>query len=113
MKKIFFSIVVLSMVFSCNRNKPKIEATKMQAVLTDVHYAEAYSMITQKDSSLRGNKKNIDSLASFYALIFKHHHISSKDYFQSLEWYKAHPNELDSVYLKMIPEFTKEEDIYR
>lgn len=85
----------------------------MQAILVDVQYAEAYSMLTQKDSSKRGNKKNIDSLSAFYAAIFKHHKVSSDDYFQSLDWYQEHPTELDSIYLKMIPEFTKLEDIYR
>ncbi len=113
MKKTFLFLLSFSILVACNKDQPKINPTKMQAILTDVQYAEAYSMQTQKDSALRGNKKNIDSLSAFYAVIFNHHHISSEDYFQSLEWYKKHPTDLDSIYLKMIPEFTKQEDIYR
>ena len=51
--------------------------------------------------------KNTDSLAGFYITIFKHYNITAEEFAASLEWYKAHPEELDSMYNKMLPVATR------
>ena len=51
--------------------------------------------------------KNTDSLAGFYITIFKHYNITPEEFATSLEWYKAHPEELDSMYNKMLPVATR------
>ena len=74
----------------------------MQKVLLDINLAEAYSQ-NIKDSLHRRGSKNIDSLAVFYKDIFEHYHITKEQFAQSMDWYKSHPEDLDTVYNKMIP----------
>ena len=75
----------------------------MKKVLLDIHLAEAYS-ITLKDSLHRAGTKNTDSLAVFYNDIFNHYHITQEQFTQSLNWYKDHPEDLDTIYNNMIPQ---------
>ena len=78
----------------------------MQKVLLDVNLAEAYSL-TIKDSLHRRGSKNLDSLAVFYKDIFAHYHITKEQFTVSLDWYKNHPEELDTIYNNMLPIATK------
>lgn len=97
---LFCSLVV---VCSCqSSNKHQLSATKMQAILDDLHVAEAYSVIINQDSARRDTERNVDSLRKYYQIIFKHHHITFKEFDESLTWYKNHPHELDSMYAKII-----------
>jgi len=94
------SLVVL---FSCqSSNKHQLSATKMQAVLDDLHVAEAYSVLINQDSARRETERNVDSLKKYYQIILKHHKITFKEFDESLTWYKNHPHELDSMYAKII-----------
>lgn len=77
----------------------------------DIQTAEVYSTMVKKDSLQRGLMKNEDSLAFFYKEIFAHYHITANQFQQSFDWYKKHPADLDSIYTKMIPEFSKMEGI--
>ncbi len=74
----------------------------MGKVLLDVNMAEAYS-VNVIDSMRRTGLKNTDSLAVYYKSIFAHYKITKEQFSKSLEWYKAHPEEMDSVYKKIIP----------
>ena len=95
------------MATSCKDNK-KVESEahiprdKMQKLLLDVNIAEAYSTMV-KDSLHKAPGKNYDSLAVYYRSILAHHKISADQFTNSLNWYKAHPEEMDSIYVKMIP----------
>ena len=80
---------------------------KMQQVLYDLHLAEAYSTMARKDSTVRRNAKDMDSLGVYYVTIFKHHQLSADQFQESLQWYKEHPEQLDSIYSKMIPDVLK------
>jgi len=70
----------------------------MEKVLLDVQLAEVYSTMASKDSTQLQGLKNNDSLAVYYKEIFTHHHIDANQFMTSLDWYRAHPEELDSVY---------------
>ena len=85
---------------------------KMQQVLYDIHLAEAYSTMAVKDSTRRRGERNMDSLALYYATIFQHHKLNPAQFQESLQWYKQHPEELDSIYSKMIPDMLKLETKY-
>ena len=107
--KIFLvSFLLITTISACSQNDSKapIEATKLEAVLRDVHTAEAYSSLLGKDSSYsKYNGKNIDSLAVFYQEILNRHQISMQEFDSALKWYSLHPQELDSVYAHILPTF--------
>ena len=69
----------------------------MEQVLYDVSLAESYSSYARDNNHIMGSK-NTDSLAVFYKQIFEHYHITGDDFNQSMTWYKAHPDDLDSLY---------------
>jgi len=113
MIKPYLLLLVLLMLFwSCKQDKPTIDAKKMKLILTDLHYAEAYSMNLNKDTSSVETKRNMDSLSVYYRSILKHHKVSLKEFESSFNWYAHHPDELDSIYMKMLPDMTTQEGIY-
>ena len=73
----------------------------MQKVMMDVNLAETYSTHVQ-DGVHRGSMKNTDSLSAYYKTIFSHYKITEEEFYSSMEWYKSHPEELDSIYAKML-----------
>jgi hypothetical protein len=105
----FFLLLLCVLTFSCKNKSTdtgsRIPAKTMQKVLLDINLAEAYSAIV-KDTSHRTAGKNADSLASYYHNILKHYNITSKEFEESLNWYKAHPDKLDTLYNGVIPLIT-------
>ncbi|HTN47452.1 MAG TPA: DUF4296 domain-containing protein [Flavipsychrobacter sp.] len=101
MHRLFFPYLFL-LVVSCQETSTHLPPGKMQGVLEDIHLAEAYSSMVARDSGIRTSQKNNDSLASYYQLILEHHKLSANQFEESLKWYKQHPEELDSIYAKMI-----------
>lgn len=84
---------------------PEIPPEKMQHVLMDIHFAETWSTFLQRDSNdQKSMLRQEDSLASFYQAVFRHHDITLDAFLQSLDWYKRHPEKMDSIYIRMIPE---------
>jgi len=67
----------------------------------DVSLAETYSTMTSDNQHTRG-VKNSDSLSVYYKTIFAHYDITQNEFDESMQWYKAHPEELDTVYSHMI-----------
>lgn len=104
------SFIGLTMLLcSCSNNNKEqapISRKKMSALLLDIHFAEAYSSIIPKDSNSKPASvtgKNIDSLAVYHQAIFSKHKIKLPDWEQALKWYTQHPQELDSVYARILP----------
>lgn len=97
------------LLFGCNKgggaSDEHLPPKLMQKVMMDVAEAETYCTHVQ-DNVHRGSMKNTDSLSAYYKTIFSHYKISQDEFYNSLEWYKNHPEELDSVYAKMIPAAT-------
>ncbi len=83
---------------SCNRSGPHLPKEEMQKVLLDVQLAEVYSTMAPKDTTGVAGSESADSLAAFYREVLAHHHTTAQEFMQSLDWYRAHPDELDSVY---------------
>jgi DNA polymerase III sliding clamp (beta) subunit (PCNA family) len=80
---------------------------KMQAVIKDIQIAESYASIAGYDTALHIQVKNDDTLAKYYSIALKHHNITLEQFHQSLDWYRLHLTELDSIYvraMKSIPE---------
>jgi len=89
-----------------DENDNHLSPERMANLMVDIHLAETYSTLV-KDSTHTPGKKNPDSLAAFYKDIFAHHHTTMEEFSKSLTWYKAHPNEMDSLYNGMIPIISK------
>lgn len=108
--RLFVCLFIVSLLLgSCNMNADKnvhLPKEKMQQILLDINLAEAYSTMA-KDSLHKTGAKNIDSLAAYYATIFRHHKITQKQFQTSLAWYKLHPNDMDSLFNNIMPVITK------
>ena len=106
-----FLLIFLSCLFmaSCHirTNDNHLSPAKMGRIILDIQLAESYSTIIGRDSIYKGNEKNLDSLARFYKEILAHHKVSQQEFSSSLDWYRTHPEMLDSVYNSIIPEITK------
>lgn len=70
-------------------------------MLIDLYYAESYSAMVD-DSAHQFRAKNLDSLAHYYKEIQAHYNVSDTAFIKSIDWYKNHPEQMDSAYAKMI-----------
>ena len=107
MPRLLLIVFSLSVLLSCKHNNSTysgdhLSREMMEKVLLDINLAEAYS-ISAKDSVHKPGTKNMDSLSAFYKRVFDHYKITDAEFNSSLEWYKGHPEELDSVYAHIIP----------
>ncbi len=110
MSKIF--VLLLSICFllsSCegdDKEGKHIPKEKMEKIMLDINLAEAYSAMV-KDSLQKAGVKNIDSLSDFYKDIFAHYNITREEFQESMNWYKNHPEDLDSVVNNLAPVINK------
>ena len=100
-----YSVAFLVMMLCClsckEEEQPHLSREEMMKVLQDVHLAEVYSTMVDFGEE-RTTNKNLDSLAKYYNVVFQAHGITQEEFNASAEWYAQHPNELDSVYTKMV-----------
>ena len=75
---------------------------QMAPILADLHIADAYSGVL-KDSLRQTRAKDYDSLALWMAQIFVRHGVTMQEFNKSMDWYRDHPLELDSLYASVIP----------
>jgi len=106
-KNLIALCAVCIVLASCHRNMGNhIPPKVMSKVLYDINIAESYSIIL-KDSLHKNGVKNTDSLAGFYKDIFAHYNITQQQFETSMTWYTEHPEDLDSMYLNMLPTLSK------
>jgi len=108
----FYIVLLASLMFWCacknNGNTGyHLPPKTMGKLLVDIHLAEAYSSLVKKDSANIWAQKNYDSLASYYKDILAHYNITQEQFGQSMDWYRTHPADLDSIYEKMLPEINR------
>ena len=101
MKLIYILLASWLLFFSCQPKPNIIPQKDMLNILLDINIAESYSNLV-KDSLHKDGTKNIDSLTVYYKEIFAHHKITEAQFTQSLDWYKAHPETMDTLYEKII-----------
>ena len=99
----FILLLALALAGSCGEKPPPISSSRMTELLLQMHLAEAYAQQLPKDS-LQVSLKNEDSLLVFNARILKHYGVSENDFRNSMEWYKARPDILDSMYQNILTE---------
>ena len=92
-----------SFLFSaCGTKMPSISPAKMSSILTDMHLADSYAQFATAKDSLSHEIKNQDTLKWSYARVFQIHKVSENEFKDNLNWYKKHPDLLDSVYEKVL-----------
>ena len=102
MRKITFVFLALICVFAaCRQTFKPLPPKDLEKLLCDINFAETYSAQI-RDTLHKEAGKNIDSLNYFYQAIMKHYNLTEEQLSANIEWCKAHPEELDSVYGKMI-----------
>jgi len=109
MRKYIPIIFTILFVAGCkpNMGSDLLPPAVMMKMLTDIQLAETYSGQVKGDPRQRAFAKNTDSLALYYKEIFAHYKVSQQQFDDNIQWYKAHPEDLDSIYVKMIPELSK------
>jgi hypothetical protein len=100
-RRILFCFVLL-LLSACKKDAPPMTPSRMAPILADLHVADAYSSLV-RDSLHPNAEKNYDSLAGWTAQIFKKHGVSLQEFNKSMDWYRDHPVELDSLYAAVIP----------
>ncbi len=105
-----FLFIPVCCLLSCSGNKEGdgIPRETMKHILYDMNAAEVYStMVKREDSATLNRGKNSDSLALYYNEILAHYKVTREQFDKSMQWYKAHPAKLDSLYNEMLPELEK------
>src|ERR1041384_2925395 len=106
----FLWIICFSLLLDCCKPQEQhLSHEQMEAILLDAHLAETYSTMAGKDSGRDLVTKNQDSLAAWYHAIFAHHHVTAAQFNESMDWYRGHPDELDTLYSHIIRKFDKQD----
>jgi hypothetical protein len=102
MRRILLLLCVLLVVHtSCHSGFKPLPPRDLERLLGDINIAETYCAQI-RDTLHRESGKNIDSLGYYYRIIMKHYDLTEQTLAANIEWCKAHPEELDSVYAKII-----------
>lgn len=96
---LFFIVIIWS---ACRREAPHLPPEQMAPILADLHLADAYSGII-RDTTKPAIGKNLDSLAVWTKTILAKYKLSQQEFNQSMDWYRDRPEDLDSLYAKVIP----------
>lgn len=102
------SILILFLITACSSKQnelPPIDKEKMQAILIDMHFAQAATQfrLVSKDSLLRVHK------SGYFPQIFETHNTNEAEYELSYNYYLNHPEILLDMYTYVTEELTKME----
>jgi hypothetical protein len=98
---------------SCKSKKPQppIPEKTMEKVIVDIQLAESYSLGISSDTgreSITRFQKNTDSLFNFYSAILNHYDLSYATFREAVDWYKNHPDNLDTLLSGAIEELNRQ-----
>lgn len=99
MRFVSFVLLINILFISCKvkDNGDHLPQAEMEKILLDVNLAEAYSQAPANMVARGTSGKNKDSLAVYYKDIFAHYKITEEQFTESLNWYKNHPDKLDTL----------------
>ena len=98
MKRLFFLLLTLLILTSCNQSKlPEgvLDEQRMINVLADLSVIDGYMSSLMYTDTLRIEGR------SYYATVYKNHNISKAVFDKSLKYYSNQPVLLDSMYSKV------------
>jgi hypothetical protein len=107
--KFFVKVLSVSLLFIACKSMKKddhLPPALMKKVLTDVQLAETFSTMEKDTLHKAPGMKNTDSLSVFYKDVFAHYNITQAQFTSSLDWYKNHPDDMDSMYSSMLQTVT-------
>lgn len=110
MKKYFFLILGISVLFSCKSREKElyIPREKFIAILTDIHIADAYYSTHYHERRTHNDSINL------YDGIYKNHGYSKAQFDTTLKYYSIHSDKFDRIYEEVITRLSKsEQDIYQ
>lgn len=90
-----------------------IPAKTMEKILYDMQMADVYSQSVRKDTTQSYGIKNQDSLARYYNEIFAHHSVTYEQFNNTMQWYKEHPMNLDTIYNNVLTRISADEERYK
>lgn len=93
-------MLVVCGCMACHKEAYHLPPDKMEKVLSDIQIAEVAATVAVYDSVQQAPIKSNDSLAIYYAEVLAHHQITLQQFRQSLDWYREHPADLDTIYLR-------------
>lgn len=99
-KALLLFICIYFIAAGCKNKDNHLPSAVMQKVLTDITLAEGYAIFV-RDTLHPAGSKNYDSLGSYYKDILAHYKVTKEQFNESMDWYKKHPEELDSIYARM------------
>ncbi len=88
-------------------SRAPIDRDKMTAILYDMNLAETWSTFSSGANMTQA--KNTDSLAIYNITILKHHDVTLEEFQKSMEWYKMHTDEIDSIYVRLAKIYAKQQ----
>ena len=115
----YFTIIlfVAALLTSCElEDTPpatNIPAKTVEKILYDMQMADVYSQSVRKDTSESYGIKNQDSLARYYNEIFTHYNVTYEQFNTTMQWYKEHPMNLDTIYNNVLTRISAEEERYK
>ena len=98
MKRLYFLLLTLLILTSCNQSKlPEgvLDEQRMINVLADLSVIDGYMSSLMYTDTLRIEGR------SYYATVYKNHNISKAVFDKSLKYYSNQPVLLDSMYSKV------------
>ncbi len=87
---------------SCRKEGSHLPRAQMASVVADLQLADVYSGMV-RDTTRPGIEKAYDSLAVWTNSILSQHGITREGFNRSMDWYRDHPAELDSMFAAVIP----------
>lgn len=115
----YFTIIFCAIaLFSSCEVEDTIPATNIQAktfenILYDMQMADVYSQSVRKDTTENYGQKNQDSLSRYYNEIFKHYNVTYDQFNTTMQWYKEHPMNLDTIYNNVLTRVSADEEKYK
>jgi len=125
MKKIFYLLAFVLLIFSCGTEKgkdidahsypkPKINEEQMISLLIDLHLVDAYLSLN-KEEFLETCKEKFkleknDAYISLYGSIFEKYKITQKDFYKALQYYSFNQKDLLTIYEKVIYKLNMKKD---
>lgn len=106
-RRIILACGLLSLLAACDKSEPHMPPQRMAPIIADLHLADAWSTMV-RDSLYPTADKNYDSLAKWTAEIFARHGVTKDEFNRSMDWYRDHPVELDTMYAHIIPMLEKQ-----
>lgn len=99
-RSFLLSLAALALLASCMDRDPKpkdlIPVKQMQAILIDMHYADAYAYQEYRSDSI------YRAAAGMYLDIFRKYNVDTGRFNRSFNYYVQHPRVLDRMYAAMI-----------